>query len=73
MAEALARRALKDRGEWQALSAGLGAVNGQPATPHALRAMRELGLDLSQHRSQMITARLVRQADYIFALTHSHL
>ena len=73
MAEALARRALKDRGEWQALSAGLGAVNGQPATPHALRAMRELGLELSQHRSQMITARLVRQADYIFALTHSHL
>ncbi len=73
MAEALARRALKNRGEWQALSAGLGAVNGQPATPHAIRAMRELGLDLSPHRSQMITARLVRQADYIFALTHGHL
>ena len=73
MAEVLARRALQKQGDWQVLSAGLAAVNGQPATPHALRAVREMGLDLSGHRSKMITAQLVRQADYIFALTHSHL
>ncbi len=73
MAEILARRALRKQGDWQVLSAGLAAVNGQPATPHALRAIRELGLDLSGHRSKMITAQLVRQADYIFGLTHSHL
>lgn len=73
MAEALARRALQNEGDWQILSAGLAAVNGQPATPHALKALRELGLDLSGHRSKMITAQLVRQADYIFALTHGHL
>lgn len=72
MAEALARRALEGRGDWQVLSAGLAAVNGQPATPHAIRAMRESGIDLSSHRSQMITSRLVRQANYIFGLTQSH-
>lgn len=72
MAEALARRALMDLGEWHVISAGLGAVNGQPATPHAIRVMRELGLDLSGHRSQMITGKLVQQASYIFGLTRSH-
>ena len=34
MAEALFRRATRGRGEFRALSAGLGAMNGQPPTPH---------------------------------------
>jgi glycine hydroxymethyltransferase len=54
------------------LSAGLGALDGQPPTPHSVRAMRELGIDISGQRSRMLTADLVRQADYIFGMTHSH-
>ncbi|HRI16518.1 MAG TPA: protein-tyrosine-phosphatase, partial [Verrucomicrobiota bacterium] len=50
MAEALARRALANRPGWRVYSAGLGAVNGQPPSPHAVRAMRMLGLDISGHR-----------------------
>ena len=73
MAEALARRALANEGDWQVLSAGIGAVNGQPPSPHAVRAMRDAGLDISRHRSQMLTGRLVREADIICALTHGHL
>jgi len=72
MAEGLARRALADKPGWRVVSAGLGAVNGHPASPHAVEAMREAGLDLSGHRSQMLTGRLVREADYIFGLTHGH-
>ncbi|MBL9174671.1 MAG: ribose 5-phosphate isomerase B [Verrucomicrobiales bacterium] len=73
MAEALARRALKEDGDWRVLSAGIGAVNGQPPSPHAVRAMRDSGLDITRHRSQMLTGRLVREADIICALTHGHL
>ncbi|MFO1460134.1 MAG: ribose 5-phosphate isomerase B [Verrucomicrobiota bacterium] len=73
MAEALARRALGNNGTWQVLSAGIGAINGQPPSPHAVRAMRDAGLDISRHRSQMLTGRLVREADIICALTHGHL
>ena len=34
--------------------------------------MRELGMDISTQRSRAVTAELVRQADYIFGMTHSH-
>ena len=72
MAEALFRRAAAGRGEFRVFSAGLGAVDGQPPTAHSVAAMHELGIDISGQRSRMLTADLVRQADYIFGMTHSH-
>jgi RpiB/LacA/LacB family sugar-phosphate isomerase len=72
MAEALFRHATDGRGEFRVLSAGLGAVDGQPPTPHSVTAMRELGIDISGQRSRMFTADLVRQADFIFGMTHGH-
>ena len=72
MAEALFRLATAGRGEFRVLSAGLGALDGQPPTPHSVAAMRELGMDISSQRSRMLTGELVRAADYIFGMTHSH-
>jgi glycine hydroxymethyltransferase len=72
MAEGLFRHAVQGRGQFRVLSAGLGAMDGQPPTPHSVRAMRELGIDISHQRSRMLTGELVRQADYIFGMTHSH-
>jgi RpiB/LacA/LacB family sugar-phosphate isomerase len=72
MAEALFRREAQGRGAFRALSAGLGAMDGQPPTVHSVEAMRKLGVDISEQRSRMLTADLVRQADYIFGMTHSH-
>src|SRR5260221_7556875 len=73
MAEALFRRAVTGRGEFRVLSAGIGAMDGQPPTPHSVNAMRELGVDISAQRSRMLTADLVRQADLILGMTHSHM
>jgi RpiB/LacA/LacB family sugar-phosphate isomerase len=72
MAEAMFRHAVRGRGEFRIFSAGLGAVDGQPPTPHSVRAMRELGVDISAQRSRMLTADLVRSADIILGMTHSH-
>jgi glycine hydroxymethyltransferase len=72
MAEALFRRAVRGRGEFRVYSAGIGALDGQPPTQHSVRAMRELGIDISAQRSRMLTADLVRQADFIFGMTHGH-
>jgi RpiB/LacA/LacB family sugar-phosphate isomerase len=72
MAEALFRRATEGRGDFRVLSAGLGAVDGQPPTQHSVTAMRELGMDISAQRSRALTANLLQQADYIFGMTHSH-
>ncbi|MBN8246512.1 MAG: ribose 5-phosphate isomerase B [Verrucomicrobia bacterium] len=73
MAEALAREALAARPEWRVRSAGIGAVNGQPPSLHAVRALRDRGLDIAGHRSQMLTARLVQEAEVVVALTRAHL
>ncbi len=72
MAEGLFREAVKGRGEYRVISAGVGAIDGQAASTHAVRALKELGIDLSSHRSRMLTGELIEQADYIFGMTHSH-
>jgi protein-tyrosine-phosphatase len=51
MAEGLFRHAVKGRGEFRVLSAGIGAVDGQPPTPHSVQAMKEIGIDISRQRS----------------------
>jgi len=72
MAEGLFRHAVEGRGDYQIMSAGLGAVDGQPPSVHSVTAMKELGIDISKQRSRMLTGELVQQADYIFGMTHSH-
>jgi len=53
-------------------SAGLAAMMGGEAAPEAAAAARELGADLSGHRSQPLTAALAAQADHLIAMTRSH-
>src|SRR4051812_45084320 len=72
MAEGLFRHAVKGRSDFRVISAGVGAVDGMPPSEHAVRALRELGIDISKQRSRMLTGELVQQADYIFGMTHSH-
>src|ERR1051325_3376508 len=62
----------KGRSDLQVMSAGVGAIEGQPPSAYAVHALRELGIDISQQRSRMLTAELVNQADYIFGMTHGH-
>ncbi|PYK98541.1 MAG: ribose 5-phosphate isomerase B [Verrucomicrobia bacterium] len=72
MAEGLFRHAVKGRGDFCVLSAGVGAIEGQPPSAYAVQALGELGIDISQQRSRMLTAEVVNQADYIFGMTHGH-
>jgi RpiB/LacA/LacB family sugar-phosphate isomerase len=68
----LFRHAVRRREEFRVVSAGLGAINGQPPSANSVTAMRELGIDITRQRSRMLTADLVRQADLILGMTHSH-
>src|SRR6266480_5658124 len=72
MAEGLFRNAAKGRGDFRVFSAGVGAIEGQPPSAYAVQALRELGIDISQQRSRMLTADVVNEADYIFGMTHGH-
>jgi RpiB/LacA/LacB family sugar-phosphate isomerase len=73
MAEGLFRQAVQGRGDYRVVSAGLGAMEGQPPSTYAVQAVKELGIDISGQRSRMLTPELVQQADYIFGMTHSHI
>src|SRR5436190_23479112 len=72
MAEGLFRHAVKGRSDFRVLSAGVGAVEGAPPSEYAVRALKELGIDISNQRSRMLTSEVVQRADYIFGMTHSH-
>jgi ribose 5-phosphate isomerase B len=72
MAESWARRSLPGRADVRMISAGVGAPDGQPASAHAVEAMAQVGVDLTEFRSQRLTAALARQADYIFGMTQGH-
>lgn len=75
MAEAIARAALAQRG-WTHVrvdSAGTAAGWDAPASEHAIAVCAEHGLDLEGHRSQPLTAELVRWADLILVMSASHL
>jgi glycine hydroxymethyltransferase len=72
MAEGLFRHATRGRSDCRVVSAGVGALEGQTPSPHAVSALKELGIDISQLRSRMLSSELVDEADYIFGMTHSH-
>ena len=82
MAEAIARHYLAEKqGVSEAelekkginvLSAGAFALPGARATPQAVDAVKDLGADLTSHRSRPLTIELIHQADTIYTMSKSH-
>lgn len=82
MAEAITRRILSEKlavpepelekKGVSVVSAGSFAMPGSRATPQAVEAVRDLGADLSHHRSRPLTVELIHQADVIFTMGRSH-
>ena len=71
MAEGLLRQMSGGRVEVD--SAGLGAGRGQQPSAHAIRVLKEEGIDISEIRSQPVSAHLLEKADHIFTMTRDHL
>jgi len=75
LAEALAHKVIIERGlgDVEVQSAGTSAWDSAPASDGALLVGMERGLDLSQHRAQMLTRELVEKSDLILAMGPHHL
>jgi len=70
MAEALMKRLAAQSSESiEVRSAGIAAVEGEPASGHARTVMKELGLNLDDHRASGITREAVEWADLILTMT----
>jgi len=75
MAETLLKeriRCLEETDRIVALSAGLAAFDGEPASCEACAAMARRGLSLKQHRAQRISKTLVQEADLVLTMGESH-
>lgn len=53
-------------------SAGLAAMMEGAASPDAVTVAADLGADLSQHRSRMVTMEMLLWADHLFGMTVGH-
>lgn len=77
MAEALLRATLAKRGQGleklKVASFGLAAEDGQPPSANSVKAMQRIGLDVSGHRSRLLTQADVDRSVVIFGMTESHL
>jgi protein-tyrosine phosphatase len=82
MAEALCRHRLaqrlgcaadqlEDRGV-MVMSAGVTATPGSAASCEGVQIMAQRDLDISHHEAQPLTARLIKYADLILTMTHTH-
>jgi RpiB/LacA/LacB family sugar-phosphate isomerase len=73
MAQGLFANLIRGRRDIEVSSAGIGAIGGQPPTPHGVEVMAELGIDIRHLRSKPLMADAVRKADFIFVMTYGHL
>lgn len=72
MAEALLKRIAGEDDSMQVLSGGLFAAEGARASENAVRAMQDMGLDISAHTAKNINASVVHEADLILTMTRAH-
>lgn len=77
MAQSLAERGWSrlaaDAGvELRLMSAGVGAVDGQTASPHARAVVAAHGGDLSEHRSTPVSALPTQELQLFLTMTRSH-
>lgn len=71
MAEAIARDRLGTAAT--VASAGTRGLTGRQATPEAVTAAREAGVDLSGHSARRLDAAMLDAADHVYVMTRSHL
>jgi protein-tyrosine-phosphatase len=74
MAEALFKKILKERGRERDImveSCGIAAVEGMPASPNAVKVMKEEGIDISSHRARLLSEEILK-ADLILTMTKNH-
>jgi protein-tyrosine phosphatase len=70
---AILRKLVQEEGEdWRIASAGTWALKGMPATPKARLVLEKHGIDISDHRSQLIDQELIDSFDLILTMERSH-
>lgn len=75
MAEGLFKKMLKENGleSVECFSAGISAIEGLPASENAVTAAKELGADISAHKSKRLSRQMTEEASLLVCMTAEHL
>jgi protein-tyrosine-phosphatase len=74
MAEGILRSLMAERGitNIKVSSAGVGALEGMPATPFAIEAAKVWEVDISSHVARQLNTRIVDNSDLILVMSPEH-
>jgi len=74
MAKALMEKKLKDssRKDVEVLSAGIMMISGSGATEATKEVLKKEGIDVSAHRSQKVTAAMLKKSDIVLVMESLH-
>ena len=73
MAEALFRKLVEGRTDYQVASAGLGAYDGDAMSEHTATLLKEAGIPVGKFKSRSLTPGLLAEATHVFAMGRGHL
>ncbi|MFH0888742.1 MAG: L-threonylcarbamoyladenylate synthase [Planctomycetota bacterium] len=57
---------------YKIISAGTSAIYSAPASNIAIEVMKEIGVDIRDHRSQPVTLNMLDEADEVYVMTKGH-
>ena len=73
MAEVVFNSIAEQKGlDWRAESAGIAAVGGRPASENAVKAVAEIGLDLTMHMTRFLPAVDLNEYSLFVGLNEEH-
>jgi len=72
MAEYIFRHRIGQDAPWRVSSAGVYALDGSPPSPASVQALADWNMDLTPHRSRMLTQEIVDQSELIVVMTSGH-
>ncbi len=74
MAEGIFKKKIKSINEkhMKVSSAGISAIEGQPANEKSIKVLEAKGIDISLHRAKKLTSDMISQSDLILTMTEEH-
>lgn len=75
MAEGILKKMMRDQGAQMVTvkSAGIGALDGMPASFIGVSVSRMHEVDIMHHRSQQVTKKLMDKSDLVLAMAENHI
>lgn len=74
MAEGLLQKFLKSKNceDIKIISAGIGTMPGMMASPNTIEVMKQEGIDVSDHRAQLVTEDMIKDTDLVLGMEPIH-